>query len=60
MISFAKLYSNVIKTQNRLDLVFSSPQMNKYGVPSQPKMFHQLIKIEENAVYRERNSIPDP
>ena len=60
MISFAKLYSNVIKTQNRLDLVFSLAQMNKYGVPSQPKLFHQLIKIEENAVYRKRNSIPDP
>lgn len=60
MISFAKLYSNVIKNQNRPDLVFSSAQMNNYGVPSQPKLFHQLIKIEENAVYRERNSIPDP
>ena len=60
MISFAKLYSNVIKTQNRLDLVFSLAQMNKYGVPSQPKLFHQLIKIEENALYRKRNSISDP
>ena len=54
MISSAKLYSNVIKTQNRPDLVFSSAKMNNYGVPSQPKLFHQLIKIEENAVYRER------
>ena len=60
MISSAKLYSNVIKTQNRPDLVFSSAKMNNYGVPSQPKLFHQLIKIEENAVYRERNSMPDP
>ena len=55
MISSAKLYSNVIKTQNRPDLVFSSAKMNNYGVPSQPKLFHQLIKIEENAVYRERS-----
>ena len=55
MISSAKLYSNVIKTQNRPDLVFSSAKMNNYGVPSQPKLFHQLIKIEENAVYRERD-----
>ena len=60
MISYAKLYSNVIKNQNRPLLVFSSAKTNKYGVPSQPKLFHQLIKIEENAVYRKRNSISDP
>ena len=57
MISSAKLYSNVIKNQNRPDLVFSSAQMNNYSVPSQPKLFHQLIKIEENAVYRERREM---
>ena len=45
MISSAKLYSNVIKTQNRPDLVFSSAKMNNYGVPSQPKLFHQLIRL---------------
>ena len=60
MISPAKLYSNVIKTQNRSVFDFSFPLKNEYGVPSLPILFHQLIKNKENAVYRKRNSIPGP